>query len=361
MGVLLYNILEGCFWKLIMNEEDHILLRRILLGQFYFDFEYQNKQYLVKYKDPTIDIISMADYYYLKEWNENKGIIPTLDETLNILRSRGLWTDRDDFDFKMYPQQIEQMEKQISGLKFKKSAQRALIKKIENVKNKFSKLLKKKHAMAHLSLEFYCAQKRNRYIVANSCSIIDAPHLLNDISVIDNLSVLIDRYNSQLTDKRIRKFARNQPFRGMWIATHERGNRLFNHSMSEMTDLQSRLVNWALIYDYAYNHTQRPPDSVIDNDELFDSWYANDIAKNEKESQASYNDIGNAQNAQVFIPADAEGAKEVYDLNSIDAREKIRLRRNKLLKHKEPIKEEQMPDTRRQLQMDINKMQTQRN
>jgi len=341
--------------------KDQTILRRIISGFFWINLEYQDKLYMCKYTDPSLEVQCMADFIYNKKYEENQGPdgIITLDGTIEILKKRGVWTEKDEVRFKGYPSYMSTLEKQVANLRFKKTQQKAVLNQLDDAKKQYEELFRKRTSLAHMSLESFCEKARRYYVLEQCCSIPEKPELIKNKDVIESLVVLIDRYDNGIDETIIRRLARSHPFRGMWIATRESGNQIFGCSMSEMTALQQKLVMWSMIYDYAYNHTERPADEIIDDDIQFDIWYNN---SQEKDKQSHSDTGGNVREGgivETFIPADASGAKEVYDLNDPVARRNIRQREN-ALKKKGVVKEQDMPDTRKRLQVASNQLAIQK-
>jgi hypothetical protein len=132
-----------------------------------------------------------------------------------------------------------------------------------------------------------------------------------------------------------------------------------------MTEYQYALVSWTKVYDFAFESDNRPTDDVLEDDDQFDGWYKAEVDRILKEIKKNQNDYGknsvssNSGNkigrSEVFIPADAEGSREVYDLNDPIARSNIK-QRQKLLEAKGACREDEMPDTKREIQMCLNKL-----
>ena len=96
--------------------------------------------------------------------------------------------------------------------------------------------------------------------------------------------------NSDINEANIRKLARSEPWRSIWISSCKVGN-LFDKPQCEMSDYQKMLVSWSLIYDNVFEHPDCPGDSVIDNDEALDAWL-----KSQSDERAKQRDQNNADN-----------------------------------------------------------------
>jgi len=123
-----------------------------------------------------------------------------------------------------------------------------------------------------------------------------------------------------------------------------------------MTDLQYSLVFWSKLYDFAFESMDRPSHEIIADDEKFDHWYKTECERLEGELKKNklkntIDDAYGGGGSEVFIPADREGAKEVYDLNDLNAKNRI-TQRQKAIEIKKEVREEQLPDVKRDIQME---------
>jgi hypothetical protein len=123
---------------------------------------------------------------------------------------------------------------------------------------------------------------------------------------------------------------------------------------------QYLLCYWSQIYDYVFESPDGPKGEDVNDNEVIDNWLMLQAAEQEKKTlgetgpKINNNRIANAQ--EVFVMADTpEDAKKVYkELNSPSARRKIQ-QRQKWIQDKGSVKEQNLPDTKRMLQMEMNK------
>lgn len=331
------------------------ILRRITSRKLIFDLhDGLDTTHRCSYSDPSVSILVEADYEYELVYRTNQGEVFTLEESFEILKKKGEWSQKLEDELKALDGSISNFQKQAQTFRFHKNRQRALLKEVKRLEERQLELTKLKYSLSSESLENLAATARHRYIVKNCVEIRGHPELLEKPDVIDQLIVLISTEDRRITEKVIRKIARTSPFRGMWRASRESGNTLLSCSTSEMSDLQQILTMWAFVYDYAYQHMERPPDEIIDSDEDFDAWYKSTTDSADTENRKRYNSskvVGAKGGAgEVFIPADEEGAKEVYAMNSPQAQAQVR-ERQKFLQKKGISKESQLPDVKRDVTM----------
>ena len=186
-----------------------------------------------------------------------------------------------------------------------------------------------------------------------------------DIKMTPNiLSKLVKLYylDSYIDENKIRVLARTDPWRLYWTASKDTGTQLFGHACVQMTDLQYALVTWSKVYDFAFDSMNRPSDDIIEDDDKFDIWYEEECDRLKKElGQKNVDKVVNKHGRQgygmqeVFIPADREGAKEVYAMNDLEGRMRIKQRQN-YIKKKGRARDLDLPDVKRDIQMESNRM-----
>jgi hypothetical protein len=124
-----------------------------------------------------------------------------------------------------------------------------------------------------------------------------------------------------------------------------------------MTEYQYMLTLWTNVYNFAYNSTNCPDDSVIGDDTKFDAWYKSEVDRLERDKNV--NQMGEVKGNEMFIPADEEGAKEVYKLNDPMARQELKNKLDFINKQNREIPEAELPDVKREIQMQANRMASQ--
>lgn len=328
-----------------------IFLRRILTRQFYVECPYKDEVYTVRFSDPSSDVLALADFEFKKNWNNNSEI-PTLEETYELLKKRGNWSDKLEQELTQLTKDIDRMTLEVDGLKYHKTKQEQLIRLIAKAKDRREELFRRKMSLLHICRETVCNRIRRRFIISRCSTVLENQDIMEDHLFLDALSVCIDEEENRIDEKIIRELSRTHPFRIAWKACQESGNNLFQHPMSEMTDLQTALVSWAMIYDFAFNHTDRPSQEIIDNDDLFDQWYKSATSGIKKAAPKRTTNSPNGIN-EIYITCDPKSAKEVYELNDAEAKARI-ASRNQYLKEHGSAREEDLPDVKRHLRMQIN-------
>ena len=339
------------------TKERSSLLRRIITGRFRGFVTFSGSVYEVVFNEPAIDLLEEADWIYKKKYDQlrEETDIITLDDSYAILREQGKWDDELEKEFVGVQNDISTLIKSLNKLKFNKTATRATKKTIEKGKKRLEELFLIKNQLRTSTVEFLCERAKQRFLIRNITKLpYNDAELLASHGFIDALVVYYFE-ESSIAESKIRELARTDPWRTFWATAKDTGTSLFPHSSVEMSELQQHLVNWTRVYDFAYSSMNRPTEDVIQDDECFDAWYSEEIERLEKETAQNSIKDGFTGHSEVFIPCDAEGAKEVYALNNDISRQTIQTR-EKFIKDKGEVKEQALPDVKQKLQVEMNKM-----
>jgi hypothetical protein len=332
------------------------LIRRISSGKVFgrIDWTRADDHYVdFCFYDPTPDVIMEADFEYEMSMQLNESELMTQDELLKVLIERGDWSEEKEEEYKKIEEAIKNMQVRLDGLQFKKKELRLTKEAIEKNKNRLKELSDQKNKLFSNSLEYYCEIKKKKFII-QQCLKIKDPSLLQSTLFVNSILVYLNKDSP--SEKTIREIARSSPWRIMWATAKDTGTPIFARPASEMTDLQLLLISWTKVYDFAYETMNRPPDDIIEDDIRFDAWYKKEQDRITKEIDKNYvaekmpDGIKKSGGMEVFIPCDAEGAKEIYQMNNADARMRIKMREN-AINQKGEVKEQHLPDLQRDMRM----------
>ena len=150
-----------------------------------------------------------------------------------------------------------------------------------------------------------------------------------------------------------RHIARSDLWRNYWSANKDY---IFGKPTIDWTDEQKTLVVITKMYDNAYEHTECPSDAIIENDDMFDGWMILLRRENEKErsKRRTEKKFGDKLNkaGEIFLTANSkEEAQDIYGLNNDTSRNIIKERERTINKSEKPIKDSDLPDVQRGLQM----------
>jgi hypothetical protein len=335
----------------------NIYLSRILSG-FYL-FLYNNTSYKLVY--PDINIKYEAELYAEQEYDNNKFNDWISEDTIvDSLVSMGVWTYRADDNLKNLEKQIDDLKIDLYKNFLNPTKTKSLRRTLNNTKNALSNQYNLRHSLDQYTLSGYSQYLKNQYILIHSlyhknntrifCSIEDS-----DYSFLTELSNTIA---TNIIDISVfREISRSDIWRNYWSANKEN---LFDKSVINWTDEQKTLVVLTKMYDSAYEHPECPPDSVFENDDMFDGWMILQKRENEKlrnknrtEKMLEGKNLNKA--GEVFVMANSqEEAQNIYDLNDHNSRHIIRERESIIKNTSETIDVVQLPDVQRELTVQTN-------
>lgn len=331
--------------------------RRICSGKFYTSIFFDGEDFDIVFTDPNLDLSTEADWIYQKVYNRcvDEDIL-TVDKAHQLLIDEGKWSPALDAKLDNLEKYLKKLNGSLPKAKFKKTQEKVLIDAIAKCKLDIQELNHRKGIYDEYTAEYIADKARRRYLVSRISNIIGidndiANTLKSNINFLDTILVLYYGPESMVPEESIRLIARSGYFRTLWSATKSIGSRLFSYELYDITDLQYMLLHWAQIYDYAFNHQNRPSDEVIDDDYKFDAWLQQEQEITKAEiSRAAHQDRFGTVGQDVYIPADREGAKSVYELNDQYARKKVQ-QRQKMIEEKGMVSELEFTDIKQEVRM----------
>lgn len=118
----------------------------------------------------------------------------------------------------------------------------------------------------------------------------------------------------------LREIARGQgevgaEWRARWKASKDTGTSLFEGVVSDWNPSQVALSYWFSFYDNIYEHPERPPMKIINDDDLLDKWVEDKSREMENRAKKENSKYGSSKGAlaydEVIIFEDADD--EYYD------------------------------------------------
>ena len=206
-----------------------------------------------------------------------------------------------------------------------------------------------------MTLEYHAFVTQKKFLTAmclrdsNNNMVYDEKTLdSSDATILEKVINYLD--NDIIAIEEFRELARNDPWRTMWNLGKES---CIAKPASEWTEDQKHLMTYAKMYDNAYQSMECPHDDVFEDDDMFDGWLLKQRKDREQDQkQKQVDGLKNVpENAQeIFVPAPTrEDANNVYDLNDLNSRMKIKQRAAYIEAHGD-VEAKDLPDTRLELQ-----------
>lgn len=316
--------------------------------------EVNNKLYI--FKDPSPIEKQIVQYEYENTYTAllRDRILSSNDLEL-ILDQKGIWTNKDEENLS----KLENILKDILGDVTKYNQQKSIEYKISKMKSRKSGLLA--HSAEHLALlsKYRLLLYLCTYDQFNNKIWSNIEEFNNEDESVINMLLQYIFFDERINESNIRKLARSEPWRSIWLSGCKVGN-LFGKPMCEMSDLQTAVVSWSILYDNVYEHPECPPDDIINNDALLDIWLKEESEKRKnkrKESNLGSSSVGKHQEIGIIVNSPEE-ANRIFGLNSPSALKTIERREN-FLKGKNKVRQADLPDISTDIKLRKARLETQ--
>lgn len=328
------------------------LVHRILSGKQIFDHDHIRYE-LVK---PSLDIKFDADLLYESAYQDNLYSNFVFTEDLpSILIELGIL----EYNYKDQLKRLEKLlEKSKVNLylqyfetpKYKKNKQA-----ISNIRHDLDKLYNNLHILDHITLEHFCDNVKNEYILCNTLFLYDAKKLAFDYNEPINYnyfntmaSVIAQQIISIDTFKKI---VRHEYWKNYWANNKYQ---ILNEPVSNWSDEQKTLANISTMYDRIYEHPDCPPDAIIDDPDALDGWMIHQRIENEarKKEKGVDNMLGDKMKnaSEVFIVAqNKDHADEILGFNNDRSLSTVKDKINYVMSSESPLRDAQLPDVKQKL------------
>lgn len=286
--------------------------------------------------------------------------LPDEEELMGDMITLGRWTHEKDDEIEGIQKDIHNIRRGLLDLLFNKTKLESVRSLLRRAESALLKRLSQKHSLVQNSAEAHAAICQQRYLI--QCITRKEDDSLfwrtdDDFERFEDVDIIVQLcdiffFKSHFSTKIIRELARSQEWRLYWeIAKNT--NDLFDGSVSSWSWNQRELGYWSTVYDSVTEAYERPSRDIVIDDDLLDSWFIRQGEKSDKRIQDnSISKPNKPGRNEEFIMADKEGAKRVYAMNDSTTRAQIKARQ-KLLSKQGSIKEQDMPDSQREMRQQM--------
>ncbi len=312
-----------------MNDyELDTLINRIISGYQFIEI----KDNLYKLISPTVDLKMAADILYNKTYQDNlfSSFIPK-ENIDQLLVSVDMISEDIDKQIKTTEKTLENAKIQYYKQFSKSSVKSRNQKKIRSIEKILHKAYSAKQYLDFLTLEHYCENIKNEYILSHTLMDKDDKLLFNNYPEINH--ILFNNIAQEIAHNIIpvntyKQIVRTDSWRKMY---NSNPTNIFNRAATEHTEEQKALLSINQMYNKIYEHPECPSEDIIEDDDALDGWMLDQQKKNarEKMEKGVDNLLGKkGQNAtEVFLMAkNDEEYEEINELNSPQALAKIKAR-----------------------------------
>lgn len=308
------------------------------------------------YKYPSRYNRYLAELIY--EWTmEDCFEIHTRDSLMNWMLNHNYWSKAQEERLVGLQEDLDKLKIEYYKSKIEKT-ELFIKKKIIECKGLIKDLFAKKYAYDYLTREYVAEHSRERFLVGCGLYIGKKRYWKNPLEdwktpddIVESAIFYINK--DKLSEDRLREIARSKEFKSIWSV---KGKFINKYNVDLPDDLRD-LIGWAQMYDSIASNPESPSDKEMDDPDKVDGWILFQREKHEKNKFAREMDeiVRKHKGAgEIFVAADDKLAKKIYDFNDDRVKKDLKERREALEKHG-VLREDQMPDVKREIEMAMNR------
>jgi hypothetical protein len=245
---------------------------------------------------------------------------------------------------------------------FKVAKRKVLKKAIETAQKKIVELLNKQGKYYQETCEGRAGIAKLKFILGSSVYNDGNEPIFNHKLFWKETNSVLDKivafYNeNRIPESDFRLIARSDEWRLYWNCKRA-GLPIFNGSSMDLTDEQRQLIYWSNLYDNIYESPDCPEDVVIADDDATDGFLIDQHNKRQEKdrekSMEAFTENDRIKNSgEIYIVAGSkEEIEKINDFND-DEMKAVKQQRDKFIKEKGSVKEKDLPDVKRRLQMEM--------
>jgi len=276
------------------------------------------------------------------------------------LKLKGMWDLNDNKKIISLKEKIEEIQKDIRGLRAETRAYKITEALLGSLKNQLMKKLVRRQELFGPCAENYAEETKSAAIVYCSTYMDNEEKYwpsykqFLDEADSDLITNIVQEINKVYTleTKVIREIARAPSWRFRWNAGKAQGG-LFERRLLDLDGNQQALIYWSQVYDSVYEAYEKPDDSVINDDEKLDKWFKDQDKKQKTEKTLEGKTVSGiklsdriSQHGEIFVVANKAinpDAPDIQDIESLNPeyvrkfkrREQQRIKKEKLINEKE--------------------------
>lgn len=339
------------------------LIVRILSGKQIFRINNQ----VYELRPYSSDLRLEASLIYESTYNDHlydESFI-SQDDAESMLYDMGILYAQFDGDVQSVEKNIENNKVDLYNSFFDRTKKKQIKQKITSLNKRYAQLLFYRHMLDFLTLENYCSNIKNSFLICNSLYFYKTNDLVFNFDNTDNS--LFDRVTTEignnLLDITTLKFlARSDYWRNYYTVNK---NQLFPCSASELTDEQKGILSVSLMYERIYEHPDCPEKDIIDDDDALDGWMIHQQRENKRQKkEKGVNNLlsGKAKNAQeVFLMAKNQDQRDdIVGLNTESSNFRRQNKIKEVLSSDSPIPEAKLSDVQNDIRQKLEQLKVKR-
>jgi hypothetical protein len=335
--------------------ERELFVSRVRSGVYFVEHEGVK----LKIVTPTIEEeLEMAEGYNRAYEDAVAEDFMTEDQTLEWMKSRGLWSDEDEEKIEALKRDIEKLKVGIYENRNKDSNREQIRKYIRAAEKQLSEQVDKKHSFTSNTCEGVAMLEKSFDFIKICTYYGGEKYDFKGLSVEFVLHLFHDKI---LSEKQTREIARNDPWRSVWMLRDSNSYKLLANEGRELSVDQKNLLVWSRMYDNIQESMDCPDEDVIEDDDLLDGWFI--VQRKKRESEKAESDFDNStkndkiKNSQeiFMVPSSQKEAEKIEALNNINAK-MVKRQRIAVTKQQGGAKASEFPDAKLDMQQKSNQM-----
>ncbi len=261
----------------------------------------------------TLKELGVESYYKAQyEKGLQNGLLSDSDAIKLAIRD-GLW--QEDWSIETLEKQVKFIKKELQSKQFFIDASASLKKQLEVLQKELDRLHVKHNAIMSKGTARFFANKSTAFYKVDMSIRLKSGHIDGESDYFALYGIL---ENNTISITNIREIARSSCWTIIAAAAKNKMGPIFK-DLRKLTFYQEQLVSWGGCYQYIYSHSERPDDFTISDDDLCDLW----LSQMDKKENTKKIKPGKGEFSQIFVPSDAKGAKNVYDMNENESRAEV--------------------------------------
>ena len=235
--------------------------------------------------------------------------------------------------------------------------------KIKNTRQDIDKFYQEQHSLDYLTLEHYCDNIKNEFIITHSLYHYESDRLVFnfDTPIAFNLfnSIMAIVSQNVIDVSTYKAVARSDYWRNYW---NNNKTNILDEPVKEWSEEQKSLINISCMYDKIQEHPESPKDDIVADDDALDGWML--LQRQENEKQKKEKGVDNMlsgkikDSSEVFLMAgNREQAQDIFALNSEQGLQTIQQKMSMVTSSDGPIRDAQLPDVKARI---INQLKEQK-
>ena len=265
----------------------------------------------------------------------------------------------------LYPQykaDLSSIEKKMENLKvdlfsfFFDRTKRAKYKaELASSKKRYNEMYILSHSLDFLTLENYCANIKNEFIISHSLYNYETNNLVfqeNNLDY-DLFNNIINKISGNILDiETLKDVARSDFWRNYYSINK---NHLLPYSIVDFSEEQKAVLSILTMYDRVYEHPECPDKEIIEDDDALEGWMIRQQRENKKQKQEKgVNNILNGDKmkkaGEVFLMANSlEERNDILGLNNQESAAKRQSKINAVLNSTAPTPDSELPDVKQEI------------